>query len=191
MRRHGTGTGTGGVPVPPRALAVGLSGSVGLCRASVGPLSGLCRASVGALSVDSCQASVGHCRSLSANPDRYYVWYLSISVGLCRSSVDLSTCRPVDLLSVCFGDTTTSRDSPCMQQDPTPCSILAQALVGFMQYCCTALSSEGEMSPGAVVQKLQTQISPFQSTLRAKDRVQRCIKRIAYLFSLHSASFRG
>ena len=47
------------------------------------------------------------------------------------------------------------------------------------------------MHPSAVVQNLQTQISPFQSILRAKDRVERQTKRIAYLFSRHSSSFRG
>ena len=102
-------------------------------------------------------------------------------------SSDSCTKAGLSHLQDALHDTTTSRDTPCMHQDPISCSILAQAL----DSCSTALSSEGEMSQGAVVQSLQTQISPFQSTLRAKYRVERCTKRIAYLFSPHSASLRG
>ena len=85
-------------------------------------------------------------------------------------SSDSCTKAGLSHLQDALHDTTMSRDTPCMHQDPTSCSILAQA----MDSCSTALSSEGEMSRGAVVQNLQTQISPFQSTLRAKDRVERC-----------------
>ena len=83
--------------------------------------------------------------------------------------------------------TRTSRVSPYMHQDPiwfTTCTN-----IGFLppRLRCR----KATMHPSAVVQNLQTQMSPFQSILRAKDRVERCTKRIAYLFSPHSASFRG
>ena len=45
-----------------------------------------------------------------------------------------------DHLQAAPNHTKTSRDSPCMHQDPTPCSLLAQAL----DSCNTALSSEGD-----------------------------------------------
>ena len=73
-----------------------------VCRAlsgSVGALSGLCRDSVGTLSVDNCRASVGLCRPLSTDPDRYYACTVSTSVGLSRlcQSVGLSVCRPLSV----------------------------------------------------------------------------------------------
>ena len=87
-----------------------------------------------------------------------------------------------------LNDTTTSRDSPGMHQDQTHCSFLAQ-VHWIHQYGFVV--GKGDNVQGAVVQNLQTQISPFQSPLRANNRVERGTKRIAYLFSPHSASFRG
>ena len=80
----------------PGCRSVGLCRALsGLCRDSVGTLSGLCRlTTVGALS-----ASVGLCRPLSTDPDRYYACTVSTSVGLSRlcQSVGLSVCRPLSV----------------------------------------------------------------------------------------------
>ena len=122
------------------------------------------------------------------------------STGSTVDSVDMSSTGPtcprqaghvLDRLIYstysCSNHTTPSRYSTCMHQDPTPCSLLAQALDSHS----TASSSKAAMSPSVVVQNLQMRFSHLQSTFRAKDRVERCTKRIAYHFSTLSASFRG
>ena len=79
----------------------------------------------------------------------------------------------------------------CAQLHPGPNTLLISCT--SFAFINTALSSERATMPEMQcwLQNLQTQISPFQSTLRANDRVERGTKRIAYLFSPHSASFRG
>ena len=120
--------------------------------------------------------TVGRCRTLSDAVRRCRT--PSDAVGLYPRPSD----HPTYMHSALLGD---------RFPNPAPTQHLVHCLYTALDSHNTTCRLTATMSHCAVVQNLQTQISPFQSTLRAKDRVERCTKRIAYLFSTHSASFRG
>ena len=74
-------------------------------------------------------------------------------------------------------------------QTPGPaCQLLAQA-IGLTQYTFSYLQVVASMCHtrrSGAMQNLQMHFSPFQSTLTAKDRMERCTQWIAYLCSLQT-----